>query len=186
VPESLRAQFRYSIYPDARAAAWGDTPLRVLLAQAPELSALDLAERSRIHIEQTEAGWLLHALLLRHVPPLYMALVLIAGVLAGWWACTVTAQHLRVPDPGCIVWDEIIAFWLVLALLPRANFWQQLVAFIFFRLYDASKPVPVRWADKHFKGLGWRGGWGIVLDDLVAALCTLATLLPFLYLLEKL
>ena len=35
------------------------------------------------------------------------------------------------------------------------------------------KPQPVRWADQCFKGFGWRGGWGIMWDDLVAAFCTL-------------
>ena len=32
----------------------------------------------------------------------------------GWWACTRCAQALRQSDPGAIVWDEILAFWLVL------------------------------------------------------------------------
>jgi len=112
-----------------------------------------------------------------------MALLLLASLLLGWWACTVTAQHLRVADPGCIVWDEILAFWLVLWLLPQTGLGQQLAAFIFFRLFDAAKPPPVRWADRHFKGPGWRGGWGILFDDLVAALCVLALLALWPYLL---
>jgi len=131
----------------------------------------------------TLLAWLLHALLLRHVPALPMALLLLASLLLGWWACTVTAQHLRVADPGCIVWDEILAFWLVLWLLPQTGLGQQLAAFIFFRLFDAAKPPPVRWADRHFKGPGWRGGWGILFDDLVAALCVLALLALWPYLL---
>ncbi|MGF1973928.1 phosphatidylglycerophosphatase A [Staphylococcus aureus] len=42
-----------------------------------------------------------------------------------------------------------------------------------FRFFDAAKPQPVKWADRCFKGFGWRGGWGIMFDDLVAAFCTL-------------
>ena len=52
----------------------------------------------------------------------------------------------------------------------------QLAAFALFRYFDAAKPGPVRWADKVFKGHGWRGGWGIMFDDLVAAFCTLLVL----------
>jgi phosphatidylglycerophosphatase A len=91
----------------------------------------------------------------------------------GWWACTVTAQHMQVQDPSAIVWDEIVAFWLVLWLWMPVGLFGQLVAFILFRLFDALKPGPVGWADRHFHGLGWRGGFGIMFDDIVAAFCTL-------------
>ena len=49
----------------------------------------------------------------------------------------------------------------------------QLVAFVLFRFFDAAKPGPVAWADRHFKGFGTRGGFGIMFDDLVAAFCAL-------------
>ena len=91
----------------------------------------------------------------------------------GWWACTVTAQHMQVQDPSAIVWDEIVAFWLILWLWMPVGLWGQFVAFVLFRFFDAVKPGPVGWADRHFHGLGWRGGWGIMFDDLVAAFCTL-------------
>jgi len=102
-----------------------------------------------------------------------MGVLIAASTLVGWWACTLTAQHLGVADPGAIVWDEVIAFWLVLWLVTPTTFAGQLGAFILFRYFDAAKPGPVRWADSLFKGFGWRGGWGIIFDDLVAALCTL-------------
>ena len=96
----------------------------------------------------------------------------------GLWACTRTAQHLGTADPGAIVWDEVLAFWLVLWLLMPVGFWGQAVAFGLFRFFDAVKPGPVGWADRLFKlrpgeTIGWRQGFGILLDDLVAALCTL-------------
>jgi phosphatidylglycerophosphatase A len=99
----------------------------------------------------------------------------------GWWACTVTARNLRVADPSNVVWDEVIAFWLILWLVTPAGFWAQLSAFLLFRYFDAAKPGPVAWADALFKArsgapVGWAQGFGIVLDDLVAALCTLVVI----------
>jgi phosphatidylglycerophosphatase A len=102
-----------------------------------------------------------------------MAWLLLAGFFIGWWACTVCARDMNVADPGAIVWDEIIAFWLVLWLVMPAGLLGQLVAFGLFRYFDAAKPGPVAWADQAFKGLNARGGFGIIFDDLVAAFCTL-------------
>jgi phosphatidylglycerophosphatase A len=75
-----------------------------------------------------------------------------------------------------VVWDEILAFWLILLFVTPASLWMQLWAFTLFRFFDAAKPQPVRWADRAFKGTGWRGGFGIIFDDLVAALCALIVL----------
>lgn len=107
--------------------------------------------------------------------PMQAALILVALAL-GWWACTLTARHMGVSDPGAIVWDEIVAMWIILFLLMPAGFMAQLSAFTLFRFFDAIKPGPVAWADRLFKGFGWRGGWGILFDDLVAAFCTLIVL----------
>ena len=101
------------------------------------------------------------------------AALIAGGLLLGWWASTVTAQRARVADPGFIVIDEIVAFWLVLWLALPMGLWGQLVAFALFRFFDSVKLGPVAWADRTFKGFGWRGGWGIMFDDLVAAFCTL-------------
>ena len=106
------------------------------------------------------------------------ALLLVAGLGLGWWACTRTAQHLGVADPGAIVWDEVLAFWLVLWLIMPAGWMVQTAAFVLFRFFDAVKPGPVGWADRLYKlqpgqRIGWRQGWGILFDDLVAAGCTL-------------
>ena len=107
----------------------------------------------------------------------WAALIALA-LAAGLWAATRTAQNLGLADPGAIVWDEVVAFWIVLWLLTPAGWWAQLAAFALFRYFDAAKPGPVRWADRLFKlqagqAIGWRQGLGILLDDLVAAGCTL-------------
>jgi phosphatidylglycerophosphatase A len=118
-------------------------------------------------------AWAVFVLLQMWLTPLQMGALIASSTLVGWWACTITAQHMGVADPGAIVWDEVIAFWLVLWLVTPTTFWGQLGAFVLFRYFDAAKPGPVRWADSLFKGFGWRGGWGIIFDDLVAAFCTL-------------
>lgn len=119
------------------------------------------------------ASWLL----IQNSLSLYAQTALIlVSLLIGWWACTLTARHMGVSDPGAIVWDEIVAMWLILFLLMPAGFMAQVSAFLLFRFFDAVKPGPVAWADRLFKGFGWRGGWGILFDDLVAAFCTLMVL----------
>lgn len=118
-------------------------------------------------------AWAAFLILQIWLTPLEMGLLIAVSLLVGWWACTVCARHMGVADPGAIVWDEVVAFWLILWLVTPTTFWGQLGAFVLFRYFDAAKPGPVKWADKLFKGFGWRGGWGILFDDLVAAFCTL-------------
>jgi len=109
------------------------------------------------------------------------AWVIAAGVPLGVWACAVTARDMGVADPSAVVWDEVVAFWLVLWLVMPTGWQGQLAAFALFRFFDIAKPGPVGWADNLFHGenpattpWGWtRAGWAIMLDDLVAAACTL-------------
>lgn len=126
-------------------------------------------------------GWAAFAAADALWPGLPWGWVILAGLPLGVWACTVTARHMGLADPGAIVWDEILAIWLVLWLWAPAGAWAQLLAFTLFRVFDALKPGPVGWADRRYKlrpgqAIGWRQGWGIVFDDLVAAFCTLLVL----------
>ncbi len=123
-------------------------------------------------------AWLAWAALQPALSDGVRAAVLLGSTLVGWWACTVTARNLAQADPSAIVWDEIVAFWLVLWLVTPAGLWGQAVAFALFRFFDAAKPGPVAWADQLFKlrrgrTIGWAQGFGILFDDFVAALCTL-------------
>ncbi|TSE30621.1 Phosphatidylglycerophosphatase A [Tepidimonas thermarum] len=101
------------------------------------------------------------------------AVIIGMGVLVGWWASTATARRAGMADPGFVVIDEVVAFWLVLWMAAPGGLWGQVVCFALFRCFDAAKPGPVAWADQVCKGPGWRGGWGVMFDDLVAAFCTL-------------
>ena len=123
-------------------------------------------------------AWLAFVILQPSLGDLQWAGLIGLGTLVGWWACTLTARHMAVADPGAIVWDEVLAFWLVLWLVSPAGLWGQAIAFALFRFFDAVKPGPVAWADGVFKGrrgepVGWGQGFGILFDDYVAALCTL-------------
>jgi phosphatidylglycerophosphatase A len=95
--------------------------------------------------------------------------LVIAAFLLGIWACARTGRALGVADHGGMVWDEIVAFALVLLFTPALPFsptswlWVAL-AFALFRLFDILKPWPIRLADTHLKN-----GFGVMFDDLLAA-----------------
>ena len=109
----------------------------------------------------------------------HWAILIAASIPLGWWASTVTARHMGVLDPGSIVWDEVLAFWLLLWLVTPSGWLAQLAAFALFRFFDAVKLGPVAWADQLFHGVdprtdrrAWiKAGFGIMLDDLIAAAC---------------
>ncbi|MDB5913272.1 MAG: phosphatidylglycerophosphatase [Ramlibacter sp.] len=121
-------------------------------------------------------AWLAYLAMAHWLGPAAIGEVILLSLPLGWWACTVTARNLRVADPGCIVWDEIVCFWIVLWLVMPAGVLAQFAAFLLFRAFDMVKPGPVGWADRRFHGGGWRGGFGIMIDDVVAAFCTLLVL----------
>ncbi|MGR4868881.1 phosphatidylglycerophosphatase A [Variovorax sp. LARHSF232] len=126
-------------------------------------------------------AWVAYLVMQLWLTPGAIGWVILASLPIGWWACTVTARNMRVADPGSIVWDEVVAFWIVLWLVTPAGLLAQCIAFALFRYFDAAKPGPVRWADGLFKQrdaapgqLRWGlAGFGILFDDLVAAFCTL-------------
>ena len=113
--------------------------------------------------------------------PLYAVLAqqlspeLVAGAIAGLfaigvWACGRTGRDLGVADHGSMNWDEIVAFLAVLMFTPPGLAWQA-VAFVTFRVFDIAKPPPIRHVDRTVKG-----GLGVMLDDVIAAFCTLLLL----------
>lgn len=96
------------------------------------------------------------------------AIIVVVGFFAGIWACRITGRHLGIADHGSMVWDEIVAFWLVLMFVTPSNFGTQFWAFIWFRFFDMVKPAPIGYFDRRFKG-----GFGVMWDDIVAAFYTL-------------
>ena len=96
--------------------------------------------------------------------------VLAALFALGVWACEVTGRALGRPDYGGMVWDETVAFLLVLFFTPVYGYWQAF-AFVVFRFFDIVKPPPIRYYERAFKG-----GVGVMIDDIVAAFYTLIVL----------
>lgn len=90
--------------------------------------------------------------------------------IAGIFAVNRTGADLGVTDHGSIVWDEIVPFWLVLLFCPAGWLWQG-VAFLVFRVFDIIKPQPARYFDEQVKN-----GFGVMMDDLFAALYTVLLL----------
>ena len=101
--------------------------------------------------------------------PVY-AIVVVVMFVFGVWLCDRTERDIGVHDHSGIVWDEIVGFLLTMTALPRSGLWV-IAGFCLFRLFDIWKPWPVRQADRHIKG-----GLGIMLDDILAALYALLVL----------
>ena len=98
-----------------------------------------------------------------------LAVIALAFML-GVWACGHTGRALGSADHGAIVWDEIVAFMLVLFFTPEGLPWQVL-AFVLFRLFDILKPPPIGYFDRKLKS-----GFGVMFDDLLAAFYSLLAL----------
>ena len=97
---------------------------------------------------------------------------LLAGLVAGVFICGYTAAAVGVDDPKGVVWDEIIGYLITMLGLPLSWVWV-LGGFLLFRLFDIWKPWPIGWVDRRIKG-----GVGIMLDDVIAAIfaCVLLNL----------
>jgi len=111
----------------------------------------------------TLLAWLIWAVAARAASDLAIGVFLVVAFLYGCWACHRVGRELNVSDHVGLVWDEMVAFWLVLWLTPD-TFYAQLLAFGLFRLFDIAKPPPIKYFDSKIKG-----GFGVMWDDIVAA-----------------
>ncbi len=91
----------------------------------------------------------------------YGAAVLGLG-LVGVWACAKAAAELGEGDPRAVVWDEIVGFLVTMVAAPPGWLWV-VAGVVLFRVLDILKPWPIGAVDRRL-----RGGWGIMLDDVVA------------------
>ena len=117
-------------------------------------------------------AWLSYYVLSARWPDLFTlqnwAIIIGVGFFVGVWACERTGRDLGVADHGAMVWDEIIAFWLVLLVLAPVDMQGQWWAFFWFRVFDMVKPPPIGYFDRKLKG-----GFGVMWDDILAAFFTL-------------
>jgi phosphatidylglycerophosphatase A len=99
----------------------------------------------------------------------YLVMLLVTALL-GIYLCGKTAQDLGVHDHGGIVWDEFVGFWITMIAAPVGWIWV-LVGFVLFRFFDIVKPWPISWIDQKVGG-----GFGIMLDDIIAGLMAAAVM----------
>ncbi len=95
---------------------------------------------------------------------------LIVSSIFGIWICHITQKKMVGDDPSAIVWDEFVGYWITMLAAPLSVQWM-IVGFILFRFFDILKPYPICWLDKNV-----RGGFGIMIDDIVAGIFALIVL----------
>lgn len=128
----------------------------------------------------TLAGFVFFLLLNPFLNTSIWVAIIIVTFFVGVWACRQTCNDFGVHDHSSVVIDEVFAIWLVLIFAADKLVWQ-IAGFCLFRFFDIIKIPPARYFDS---SPAWRNGWGIMLDDLVAAvqsiivLCLLR-LIPF-------
>lgn len=89
--------------------------------------------------------------------------VVLASFVVGIYFCDVAAKAQQTHDHPGIVWDEMVGYWLTMTFAPAGWLWV-FIGFALFRLFDIVKPWPIGWLDRRV-----RGGFGIMLDDILAA-----------------
>ncbi len=104
-------------------------------------------------------------------------IILLVAIIAGVFICHLSANAMDVHDHPSIVWDEIVGFWITMFMVPKTWEWI-VVGFLLFRFFDILKPWPISALDSKVKG-----GLGIMLDDIVAAIFSLLIIQFFVYLL---
>ena len=107
------------------------------------------------------------------LPPLPLSgyfLITLSLLGIGIGICGRTARLIGNNDHPSIVFDEIVGFLITMIGAPDGWLWV-VMGFVFFRLFDITKPWPIRWVERHFQG-----GLGIMLDDVVAGIFSLLCL----------
>ena len=86
-------------------------------------------------------------------------------------------KFYKTKDPNQVVIDELLGYWTGVLFIPF-SFSYAIIAFILFRFFDITKPFPIR----YFESLP--GGWGIIMDDIVAGIYTLVCMHGMIYFLN--
>ncbi|QBF82168.1 phosphatidylglycerophosphatase A [Shewanella maritima] len=106
--------------------------------------------------------------------PIYLALTLVS-IIAGIYICDKAAKDMQVHDHGAIVWDEVAGLLITFIAAPAGWIWL-LVGFGLFRFFDIIKPWPIKWLDAKVDG-----GFGIMIDDVLAGVFALICLQGLAY-----
>ncbi len=115
--------------------------------------------------------------------------VTVVGALVGSYICGKTSDLMGVHDDPHIVWDEWVGMWVSLLPILWLHFYDDALlqghqlsllllyfaAFVAFRFFDILKPFPIKWVDKNVSG-----GFGILIDDILAGLMAGVVLIVFI------
>ena len=105
-----------------------------------------------------------------HLAPHALLAALLAGIaltlIFGIPAATIAERESGIKDPGFVVIDEVAGQWIALLFCPP-DWAHALIALVLFRLFDITKPFPIRSLER------LPAGWGIVFDDVAAGLYAL-------------
>ena len=115
--------------------------------------------------------------------------VTVVGALVGSYICGKTSDLMGVHDDPHIVWDEWVGMWVSLLPILWLHFYDDdllqghqlsllllyFAAFVAFRFFDILKPFPIKWVDKNVSG-----GFGILIDDILAGLMAGVVLIVFI------
>lgn len=110
-------------------------------------------------------------LLLVQLPQWAVIAVIVVAALAGIAICGKAAEQMGVHDHGGIVWDEFVGYWIAMLAAPP-GITGVVAGFVLFRIFDVIKPWPISWFDRNV-----HGGWGIMLDDLLAGVMAALSLM---------
>ncbi|MDU8923900.1 phosphatidylglycerophosphatase A [Pasteurellaceae bacterium LIM206] len=109
-------------------------------------------------------GVIVGVLLLQVFNPIAFAVFIVFCFVFGCYLCRETSEDMGVHDHGSIVWDEFVGVFITLLALPELTWQWYVAAFAVFRFFDILKPYPIKYFDEKVKG-----GFGIMIDDVLAA-----------------
>jgi phosphatidylglycerophosphatase A len=117
-------------------------------------------------------GWALRY----YFGPFAVPIAIVVVFVIGWWAASAYVKITGEDDPGAVVIDEVVGQWIVMISAPPTVIGFG-IAFLLFRVFDVLKPFPINWLDRHIKG-----GFGIMLDDVLAGIYAFAVLYSLVFL----
>ena len=108
--------------------------------------------------------------LIGHISSITLIALIVIIFALGVYTSSVIEINLTIKDPSIVVIDEWVGQWIALLFLKESDIWWSFFAFLLFRLFDIWKPYPIKKLDNMY------GGWGIMLDDVLAGIYALVVL----------
>ncbi|HSW69007.1 MAG TPA: phosphatidylglycerophosphatase A [Gammaproteobacteria bacterium] len=109
-------------------------------------------------------------LLFSYLPLAVYIFLVVLIALGSMWLCERVSREIKVKDHQGMCLDEIVGFLVTMTGAPHGLIWIVL-GFILFRIFDIWKPWPINFVDKHVSG-----GFGMILDDVLAGILSLVIL----------